>query len=116
MRDESLQRLSDHVDVDRSQGHPQSDKGKTLSKGIKKAKRKNEPREVKVSKMSVVESGIVRPGRDVPGELSLVSRGEEMLEVADMKLDHSETKTFKYQYFSMVNYHILFYLFCLYSS
>ena len=96
MRDESLQRLSDHVDVDRSQGHPQSDKGKTLSKVIKKAKRKNEPREVKVSKMSVVESGIVRPGRDVPGELSLVSRGEEMLEVADMKLDHSETKTFKY--------------------
>ena len=45
--------------------------------------------------MSVVESGIVRPGRDVPGELSLVSRGEEVLEVADMKLDHSETKTFK---------------------
>ena len=45
--------------------------------------------------MSVVESGIVRPGRDVPGELSLVSRGEEVLEVADMKLDHSETKMIK---------------------
>ena len=76
MRDKALQRLSDHVDVDWSHGHAQSG-------------------EVEVCKMTVVESGRVRPGRDVPGELSLVSRSEDVFEVADMELDHSVTETSK---------------------
>ena len=45
--------------------------------------------------MSVVESGSVRPGRDVPGELSLVSRGQEVFKVTHMELNHSVTETFK---------------------
>ena len=75
--DKSFQRLPDHVDVDRSDGDTQ-------------------PGQVKVGKVTMVEGGVVRPARDIAGELSLVSRGEEVLEVADMKLDHSETKTIKY--------------------
>ena len=43
--------------------------------------------------MSVVESGVVRPGGDILGELSLVCRSEEMFEVAHMELDHSVAET-----------------------
>ena len=64
--------------------------------------------------MSVVESGVVRPGGDVLGELSLVSRGEEMFEVAHMELDNSVTEISGFA--GQISVSIFLYLFCLYSS
>ena len=96
MGDKSLQRLSDHVDVDRSDGDTQ-------------------PGEVKVGKVSMIESGVVRPARDILGELSLVSRGEDVFKVTHMKLYHAVTETITLL-INIIQSSPVQYLFCLYSS
>ena len=109
MRHQTIQRLSDQVDVDGSDGLTQPDGDGVLSSDGWT----DRPGCGEVSKMSMIESWRVSPLRYVPDKPSLVSSGQDVLEVTHVELDYSETE-------DHVNSHesssTLTYLFCLYSS